>query len=66
MLVAHFRPADSPAAGENEAALIRRAAADPDAFGVLYRKHYRAVASCLYRRTGDVHATEDLAADEQV
>jgi RNA polymerase sigma-70 factor (ECF subfamily) len=33
------------------------------AFAALYRLHYPAVVGCLYRRTGDVHAAEDLAAD---
>lgn len=47
----------------NESRLIERSKADPQAFAVLYQRHYRAVAGCIYRRTGDVHVTEDLAAD---
>lgn len=48
---------------KNELVLLERSKADPQAFAVLYRRHYRAVAGCIYRRTGDVHVTEDLAAD---
>lgn len=47
----------------DEAALVARVKADPAVFGEVYRRHYRAVAACLYRRTGDVHASEDLAAE---
>ena len=43
--------------------LIERAKRDPDAFGVLYQRHYRMLANYVYRRTGDMHATEDLVAD---
>lgn len=43
--------------------LIRRARRDPDAFGQLYRMHYKPVAAYLYRRLGDEHAAEDLAAE---
>jgi len=43
--------------------LIRRAARDPDAFGQLYRLHYKPVAAYLYRRIGDEHTAEDLAAE---
>ncbi|MBU0641101.1 MAG: RNA polymerase sigma factor [Planctomycetes bacterium] len=46
-----------------EAALIERAKRDRTAFAVLYRHHYSAIAGYLYRRTGDLHATEDLVAD---
>eukprot|EP00913_Durusdinium_trenchii_P006417 g6029.t1 len=42
--------------------MIDRAREDPDAFGRLYRAHHAAIASMLYRRTGDAHAAEDLAA----
>ena len=47
-----------------EARLIRKAQAkDHAAFGHLYRSHYPAIVGCLYRRTGDAHTAEDLAAD---
>jgi RNA polymerase sigma-70 factor (ECF subfamily) len=36
---------------------------DRGAFGQLYRSHYPAIVGCLYRRTGDAHTAEDLAAD---
>lgn len=49
--------------GGGEAGLIARAKVDPRAFGELYRLHYAAVAGCIYRRTGDTHITEDLAAE---
>ncbi len=47
----------------DEQSLIERSKSDPQAFAVLYRRHYRVVAGCIYRRTGDVHVAEDLAAD---
>ena len=50
-----------PAEGEPE--LIERAKRDRDAYARLYRLHYRAIVDYLYRRTGDVHATEDLASE---
>lgn len=46
-----------------EAQLIERSRREPGAFGALYRMHYGAIVGCLYRRTGDVHASEDLAAE---
>jgi RNA polymerase sigma-70 factor (ECF subfamily) len=46
-----------------EALLIGRARTDRAAFGELYHMHYGAVAGYLYRRTGDVHATEDLTGE---
>jgi RNA polymerase sigma factor (sigma-70 family) len=47
----------------DERALIERARYDRDAFAVLYRRHVHDLATHVYRRTGDVHATEDLVAD---
>jgi RNA polymerase sigma-70 factor (ECF subfamily) len=47
-----------------EAKLIAKARGrDKAAFGQLYRLHYTTIAGCLYRRTGDAHTAEDLAAD---
>lgn len=43
--------------------LIERAKSDPQAFAVLYRQYYAAIAGYVHRRVGDVHATEDLAAE---
>lgn len=51
------------AQAEAEAALIKQAKRDRNAFAGLYRRHYGAIARYLYRRTGDVHAAEDLVAD---
>ena len=46
-----------------EPALVERAKSDRDSFSQLYRLHYRAIARYLYRRTGDVHLTEELLSD---
>lgn len=54
---------DLPEIAQDETVLIDLARTDPRAFENLYRRYYRLVASCIYRRTGDVHTTEDLAAD---
>ncbi len=34
-----------------------------EVLGALYRRHYRMIAAYLYRRTGNVHVAEDLAAE---
>ncbi|GMV26599.1 MAG: ECF RNA polymerase sigma factor SigM [Phycisphaerae bacterium] len=47
----------------HDAQLVARASDDPRAFEQIYRRHYRMVAAYLYRRTGDTHAAEDLAAE---
>ena len=47
----------------DERELIERAKRDREAFSVLYRRHYSMLAAHVYRRTGNVHATEDLVAD---
>lgn len=54
------RPA---AAGDDGQSLVALAQADPAHFEALYRKHYRAVAQYIFRRVGDVHTAEDLAAE---
>lgn len=46
-----------------EAELIERAKRDRAAFAVLYRRHYAMVAGYIFRRIGDSHVAEDLAAD---
>ena len=48
---------------DDERSLIEAARRDPAAFGVLYRRHYRGVAGYLFRRVGDEHVAEDLAAE---
>lgn len=58
-------PADGRAefARSSDLELVRRARAERAAFTELYRRHYPAVGSYLWRRTGDAHATEDLLAE---
>ncbi len=57
-------PIPEPERPTTEAALITRAQTkDRGAFGRLYRLHYPTIVACLYRRTGDAHTAEDLAAD---
>lgn len=54
------------AQGRTEAQLIalaRRSPPDPEAFGELYRLHYRTIAGYLLRRTGEYHTAEDLACE---
>jgi len=43
--------------------LVDRARSDREAFALLYRRHYDAIAGYVYRRVGDRHVTEDLVAD---
>ncbi|MER3406325.1 MAG: hypothetical protein C4289_15145, partial [Chloroflexota bacterium] len=47
---------------EDDAVLVRRAQADPQAFGDLYRRYVRRVYTYLYYRTGRVEDAEDLTA----
>jgi RNA polymerase sigma-70 factor (ECF subfamily) len=51
----------SEAGGEAE--LVARARRDRAAFAELYRSHYPTVARYVHRRTGSVHATEDLVSE---
>ena len=48
---------------DSEQDLVERAKRDGEAFAALYRAHRQAIARYIYRRVGDVHATEDLVAD---
>ena len=59
---AHIGTAEG-AATEHECDLIERAKRDPDAFAALYQRHLPMLLDHVFRRTGDVHATEDLVAD---
>lgn len=43
--------------------LIRRAGHDREAFALVYRQHYDAIAGHVFRRTGDAHATDDIVAE---
>jgi len=51
------------AALEHERELIERAQCEREAFASLYRQYRRMLLDYVYRRTGDVHVTEDLVAD---
>ena len=42
--------------------LVRRAATEPEAFGLLYERHVRRIYNYIYYRTGDHHDAEDLTA----
>jgi RNA polymerase sigma-70 factor (ECF subfamily) len=42
--------------------LVRRAAEDNEAFGLLYERHVRKIYNYIYYRTGDHHDAEDLTA----
>lgn len=48
---------------EHECDLVERAKRDPAAFGELYSRYCRMLSDHVYRRTGDVHVSEDLVAD---
>jgi RNA polymerase sigma-70 factor, ECF subfamily len=47
-------------AAEDEAALVARAATDPDAFGELYDRYLPGIYRYMYRRCGDHQDAEDL------
>lgn len=51
------------ALADDERELVERAKHDRQTFALLYRRHYRMLATHVYRRTGDVHATEDVVSD---
>jgi RNA polymerase sigma-70 factor, ECF subfamily len=42
--------------------LVRRAATEAEAFGLLYERHVRRIYNYIYYRTGDHHDAEDLTA----
>lgn len=54
---------DAAARGQEEALILNAQQGDRTAFASIYRLHYTPVVGYLYRRTGDAHAAEDLAAD---
>lgn len=47
---------------EDDVALVERAKADPDAFGLLYERYVDKIYSYIYYRTGNYHDAEDLTA----
>ncbi|MHC4088826.1 MAG: RNA polymerase sigma factor [Planctomycetota bacterium] len=59
---AHMGTAEGASIG-HERDLIERAKRDPDAFATLYQRHRPMLLDYVFRRTGDLHATEDLVAD---
>lgn len=69
VLLALGRPAEAvrsraaSEASDGEPVLIERARTDRAAFAELYRRHYAAIGSYLLRRSGDVHATEDMLSE---
>lgn len=50
-------------AAESDRALVERARRDPEAFGVLFERHFDAIFGYLHRRTGDWDAARDLASE---
>lgn len=46
----------------NDATLVERAKADPEAFGLLYERYVDKIYSYVYYRTGNEHEAEDLTA----
>src|SRR5690242_18928608 len=48
---------------ETELAMVARARTDRTAFAALYRANYAVIADYVYRRTGDVAATEDVLSE---
>ena len=48
---------------DDEGQLVERARHDREAFTILYRRHFRLLSDHVYRRTGNVHATEDIVSD---
>lgn len=47
----------------DEEALIERARTDRRAFAPLYLAHYQPILTHIYRRVGDAHAAQDIAAE---
>ncbi len=66
MSLTHVQPFDGEAltaSAMRERDLIERAKRNPYDFGVLYQRHCAELLDYVYRRTGDVHVTEDLVSD---
>lgn len=59
----HDEDVDCSVAASDERELIERSATDRAAIGVLYRRHYPAIASYIRRRVGCCHDAEDLIAE---
>ena len=52
-----------PAREDDERRLVEQARRDSRAFSALYRRHYLALCTYVFRRTGDQDVTEDLVSD---
>jgi RNA polymerase sigma-70 factor (ECF subfamily) len=52
-----------PDDAESDRALVERARRDPEAFGVLFERHFDAVFGYVHRRTGDWDAARDLTSE---
>jgi len=66
MTLAHVQTLDGRADAdplEHERVLVERAQQGPDGLGILYERYCPMLLNYVYRRTGDVHVTEDLVAD---
>ena len=63
MSLAQVQLCTGEAEADDERDLIERAKRDREAFAALYQHHYPMLVDYVYRRTGDVHTTEDLVAD---
>jgi RNA polymerase sigma-70 factor (ECF subfamily) len=48
---------------EQERQLVERAKRDPEAFGLLYERHFDAVFSYVLRRTGHVQTAQDIVSE---
>lgn len=48
---------------ENERKLVEQAKSDPQSFGMLYELNYDQIFNYVLRRTGSVHAAQDLTAE---
>ncbi len=61
----HAVPAPGPCdeSSCSEADLVERARTDPEAFGLLYERHYQRILNYLYRRTLDVTVAEELTSN---
>jgi RNA polymerase sigma-70 factor (ECF subfamily) len=55
------QPMDVPHSDESD--LVAAAKTDAGAFATLYELHYQPIANYLFRRTTDVHVTEDLLSE---
>lgn len=63
MSLSHERPLEDDREVYDEPAAIARAVREPEAFAVLYRRHYPAIQRYLRRRLGDSHLVEDAVAE---